>query len=246
MSLLVAQTWNELLQHVKNLRAELGSPDRLWFRGQGNAEYVLLPSLLRFGNGLDKEKFLFEKFRQLSLRVSPRRTDDWETLFDMQHYGIPTRLLDWTDSLGIAVFFAATYNDRFYPGKDAAIFLLDPTGLNAYSKIKTIPQIPDDKGLNYRDIYWEKKPFAPSSPIAVEPLFLNDRILAQKGKFTIHGDDIKPIEVACDKAAKRIVLTGKSIPEALEFLEIANINEYSVFPDISGIADYVRRSASLV
>src|SRR6185295_12115497 len=123
---LVARTWNELLQHVKNLRGELGNPDQLWFRGQGNADYVLLPSLLRFRNGLDKEKFLFEKFRQLSLRVFPRRTDDWEALFDMQHYGIPTRLLDWTDTLGIAVFFAATYNARFYPGKDAAMFILDP------------------------------------------------------------------------------------------------------------------------
>ena len=37
----------------------------------------------------------------------------------------------------------------------------------------------------------------------------------------------------------------QSLPEALEFLEIANINEYSVFPDMSGIADYVRRSARL-
>ena len=245
MAPLVAQTWNELLQHVKKIRGELASPDRLWFRGQGNADYALLPSLLRFGNGLDKEKFLFEKFRQFSLKVFPRRTDDWETLFDMQHYGIPTRLLDWTETLGIAVFFAATYNHRFYRGKDAAIFLLDPISLNAYSRIKKVPQIPDDKDFNYRDIYWEKKPFAPSAPIAVEPIFLNDRILAQKGKFTIHGDDTNPIEVSCEKAAKRIVLTGTSIQEALEFLEIANINEYSVFPDMSGIADYVRRSASL-
>jgi hypothetical protein len=242
---LLAHTWYELLQHIKKLRGELGNPDELWFRGHGNAKYVLLPSLLRFRNGLDKEKFLFEKFRQLSLKVFPRRTDDWETLFDMQHYGIPTRLLDWTDTLGIAVFFAATYNAQFYRGSDAAIFLLDPIALNGYSRIGRVPLIPDDKDLNYRDIYWAKKPFAPNFPIACEPVFLNDRILAQKGKFTIHGDDTTAVEVLCDKAVKRIVLTGKSIPEALEFLEIANINEYTVFPDMSGIADYVRRSAGL-
>ena len=185
----VAQTWNELLQHIKNLRGELGNPDQLWFRGQGNAEYVLIPSLLRFGNGLDKEKFLFEKFRQLSLRVLPRGTEDWETLFYMQDHGIPTRLLDWTDTLGIALYFAATYNAQFYPGKDAAIFLLDPIALNANSGIRKVPLIPDDKDFNYRQIYWEKRPFAPNFPIACEPVFSNDRMLAQKGKFTIHGDD---------------------------------------------------------
>jgi len=111
--------------------------------------------------------------------------------------------------------------------------------------LNTTALIPEDKDLNYRDIYWGKKPFAPNFPIACEPVFLNDRILAQKGKFTIHGDNSTAIEVLCEKVAKRIVLTGKCLPEALEFLEIANINEYSVFPDMSGIADYVRRAARL-
>ena len=239
---LVVRTWNELLRCVKNLRSDMGNPDQLWFRGHGNADYLLLPSLLRDPSGLEKERLLFEKFRQLSLKVFPRRTDDWETLFDMQHYGIPTRLLDWTDTLGIGVFFAATYN-RFFRGANAAIFILDPIALNYYSRIKKVPLIPDDKDISYREIYWEKKPFAPIFPIACEPIFLNDRILAQKGKFTIHGDNTTPLDDLCDKAVKRVVLTGKAISEALEFLEIANINEYSVFPDMSGIADYVRRLA---
>lgn len=241
----VADSWNELLLHVKGFRAELGNPSQLWFRGQGNADFELLPSLLRFANGLDRERALFERFRQLSQRVLPRRTDeDWETLFDMQHYGIPTRLLDWTETLGIAVFFAATYN-RFYPGKDAAIFILDPMKLNTYSRIDRVPFIPDDPTLKYRDIYWLKRPFAPNFPIACEPQFRNDRILAQRGRFTIHGDNTSPIDVGCEQAAKRIVLSGQAIREALDFLDIANINESTVFPDLAGVANYIRDSAGL-
>ena len=66
-------------------------------------------------------------------------------------------------------------------------------------------------------------------------------MLAQRGMFTVHGDDVTPIERLCPKAVKRIVLTHAAITEVLDFLETANINEYTIYPDISGIADYLRR-----
>ena len=179
--------------------------------------------------------------------LSPRsHSDDWETLFDMQHYGIPTRLLDWSENLGIAAFFASAFRSRHEVGSDIAIYMLNPIILNAYSGIKRLPFIPDDRDTDYKSIYWEKKPFAPVYPIAIEPIFANERMLAQRGVFTVHGDSTTPIQELCPKAVKRIVLTGNAIPELLEFLEIANINEFTVYPDLSGIADYVRRSADLL
>ena len=157
----------------------------------------------------------------------------------------PTRLLDWSETLGIAAFFAAAYNVRFNSRTEAAIFLLDPLALNEYSGINRIPIIPDDKDLVYRDIYWEKKPFAPNYPIAIEPLFLNDRMLAQKGMFTIYGDNIIAIEKLCEKAIKKIVLAKDGLPEMVEFLDTMNINEYTVYPDMSGIVDYIKRASEL-
>jgi hypothetical protein len=241
----IAETWAEVLSHAKDIRAEWKNPKLVWFRGQGNAEYPLLPSLLRYKNGLEKEQELFQKFQQLSLRVSPRRTSDWETLFDMQHYGIPTRLLDWTETLGIAAFFAARSNLRFNPGKSATIYLLDPYTLNSYSGINKLPIIPDDDDIKYRDIYWHKKPFAPLYPLAINTIFVNDRMLSQRGVFTVHGDNKTPIEKLCDQGVTKIVLEVKAIMEALEFCEIANINEFTVYPDMAGIADYVRTYSGL-
>lgn len=240
-----AETWNELINIVKELRGNVKNPDQLWFRGQNNASCILLPGLLRYSNGFNKEQYIFQKFRQLSHKVFPRRNNDWETLFDMQHYGIPTRLLDWSETLGIAMFFAAALNVRFNLPTDAAIFLLDPIALNEYSGIHKIPIIPDDKEFAYRDIYWEKKPFAPNYPIAIEPLFLNDRMLAQKGMFTIHGDNTSAIEILCEKAVKKIVLAKEGLPEIVEFLDTMNINEYTVYPDMSGIVDYIKRASEL-
>jgi hypothetical protein len=131
--------------------------------------------LYRFDQGIESERLLFQKFRQMSLRVIPKRANDWETLFDMQHYGLPTRLMDWSSNLGIATFFAARYNRH---RTNAAIYILDPLTLNQHSRIDRIPLLPEDTYLDYRSIFWEKRPYAPIYPIAVEPIFSNDRMLA--------------------------------------------------------------------
>ena len=245
MDLYIVYNWKTLLEIVKEVKAELGSSEVLWFRGQSNADYPLLPSLCRGIDGFSKEKFLFQKFLQLTLRVFPRRTNDWETLFDMQHYGLPTRLLDWSENLGIAAFFAVNYHELDNVDTHVAIYILNPRELNLYSGIERIPFIPDDKDFDYKTIYWEKRPFAPTYPIAIEPIFQNDRILAQKGMFTIHGDNLSEIAELCPKAVKKIILNKTAIPEIVEFLEIANINEQTVFPDMVGIVNYIRKIAEI-
>ena len=143
---------------------------------------------------------------------------------------------------GIETFFAANYNDGT---ADAAIYVLDPAALNAYSGKKDVPFIPEDTDLNYKQIYWQKKPFAPAYPIAIQPIFQNDRILAQSGMFTVHGDDATPIETLCSKAVKKVVLTQGAIKEARDFLEISNINARSIFPDMMGVAAHVKKIAGL-
>jgi hypothetical protein len=50
--------------------------------------------------------------------------------------------------------------------------------------------------------------------------------------FTVHGDDLSPIERMCPKAVKRIVLKQGALNGALEFLKVANIN--ARFPDMFG------------
>jgi len=236
--MLKAETWSEFLEIIKQYKRE-NTESEIWFRGQNNNDFTLLPSLFRTSKGKDLEEKIYRKYRQIIFRIQPQQKDDWETLFDMQHNWIPTRLLDWSENLGIAVYFAVKYN---YNKTDMAIYLLNPKELNNYSKKKSIPIIPDDPlGLEYVNNYLNKDPFPPQFPIAIQPNFSNYRMLAQRGLFTIHGDDLTPIEHLCPKAVKKITLSRNSIDDANDFLEFANINEYTVFPDISGITDYIRR-----
>jgi hypothetical protein len=133
MSIEYSKPWNDFLVSVKKAKADLGDPEIVWFRGHWNYSHYLLPSLLRYKNGLEKEQMLFHTFRRFADKVFKTRESDWETLFDMQHYHIPTRLLDWTENFGIALYFACYYNRLKNSAEDAALYIIDPIKLNKES-----------------------------------------------------------------------------------------------------------------
>lgn len=238
-------TWSEFTEAIKGARAQLGNPDTVWYRGQRNKDWGLLPSLYRYSNGLNKEKALFDRFARLShnLMVDPR--SDWETLFDMQHYYVPTRLLDWSEALGVSTYFAIMgWNRHRDANSEPCIWILDPLRLNNFS-IRREEIKRTDHDFDYRRVYWEKQPTPTMFPIAIEPPYRNRRIRAQRGAFTIHGEDSRPLNEICPDCVKRVKLPLSAIPEAEEFLEFANINQFSVFPDIEGLAPFVKEIVGL-
>jgi FRG domain len=228
--------WCDFLNNIRDAEDRLGSPHVVWYRGVSDESYKLIPSLIRRSNGVIKEQELFQKYRISSCLLHPDRKSDWELLFDMQHYYIPTRLLDWTEVLGIAVFFALLKNDS----QDAAVYLLNPSLLNTKSSRNDIPLVSDDKEFDYKRIYWEKKPVPPVHPIAIEAPSQNGRIYAQRGKFTIHGMNIQSIEDQFPDCVQKVILTHRMKEGAREYLKISGINEFSVFPDIVGLAPFLQ------
>lgn len=227
--------WEAFLANMRRARKELGSPETVWYRGHWSSAYSLLPSLLRVSRGLSREQALFHKYRQAAAHLMKDRETDWETLFDMQHYGIPTRLLDWTETLGVAVFFALGTQPN-----EAAVYVLDPISLNRQATGTGQIKHSDDPGFSYRSVYWNKVPFAPRLPIALEPPFQNDRLFAQRGTFTIHGDDVQGLEQQCPDSVRKVILRAAARKGAAEFLEFASLNELSIFPDMVGIASHIR------
>ena len=68
---LFATNYNDLLELVKEEKKKISSCEQeIWFRGQADASYVLLPSLFRAKNGLQVEKELFFKYRQLTKKLA--------------------------------------------------------------------------------------------------------------------------------------------------------------------------------
>ena len=211
----------EYISLVERLR--VNRKGQLWYRGCGKASYDLKPSLYRHKqlqtveDFLVMEKELIARFRQRSIPFHSRAlADPWECLFLMQHSGVLTRLLDWSESPLMALFFAVTsarhtlgLRGRPVFRGDASIWLLDPGKWNkravdlrrfAGSVLTT-----DDPNAG------AYKPVSDSStmkqfPIALYGAHNSQRIVAQRGVFVCFGKDIRPMEVVYGKRSMSYLL----------------------------------------
>ena len=75
---ITSELWTTFLESIKQARASLGNPEVLWYRGHPNSSFYLLASLLRFKNGLSKERQLFTSFKKFSDRILKRRDSEWD------------------------------------------------------------------------------------------------------------------------------------------------------------------------
>lgn len=238
---LSCHSWKELVDKIKEARQILGNPKIVWYRGQSNSTYELVPSLMRQSTNLAREKEAFTIFKKLANRLSLdlKGVSDWELLFAMQHYGIPTRLLDWSEVLGVSLFFATQYSSE--ADNEISLFILDPLKLNKLSAKQDVINLPAPGGsFEYESIYLRKEPVSTNHPIAISPNYSNNRLLAQKGMFTIHPDSSKSLEELCSNCIVKIIITNEAIPEIQDFLEMANLNAMSIFPDMEGAAKYIK------
>ncbi len=129
-----------------------------WYRGHADASWELLPKIQRGFNGADEELFRKERFytndfqARASIFKSPKpklnEYANWLTL--MQHYGLPTRLLDWSRSPLVALYFAVSEETEIE--KDACVWVLTPGKLNELERLEKSSQV-DDKEYDNTFIY---------------------------------------------------------------------------------------------
>ena len=231
--------WNKFLEEVKQAEIELGNPREIWYRGHSQESWKLNPSLLRYSDWESKEKELFFEFSQTASRLFDKRNNDWEILFDMQHYWIPTRLLDWTTVMGVAIAFIL--HADYEGAENSCLYILDPRSLNQLSGRNEIISLPDYKKFDYKSIYWEHIPVKIEKPIAVLPQQQSARLLAQKGVFTVHGNLNDSFENSATDCYRKVVLPNEAKEEARTFLKWANLDEYTIYPDIVGMSQHIKR-----
>ena len=224
-----------------------------WCRGQERSEWPLVPKLYRgIGGDLNTEYEIREEFctRAPALSDYTRPSDDrvlskWEWYFMMQHYGAPTRLLDWTEAPLVSLYFAVRSNRGNFP---AAVWILDAWWLNrtVIRKDEVIP--PADAGTlpadRKRVAPWLPDRFKkgvrlPHFPCAVYPTHTMRRISAQRSCFTIHGSAHEGFD-EITRGRRRAKLTKIEIPawevrQVRDSLESYGIDETSIFPDLESL-----------
>jgi len=190
-----------------------------------------------------------DEIREDFIKRAPSLTDrkpenPWEWYFLMQHYGAPTRLLDWTEGALIALYFAVNENRGYH---DAAVWVFDPWWLNkkVVKAIEVIP--PGSPGLSLKDRKkygpwlpdrFDSKRLRRELPVAIYPNYIDRRIVAQRSCFTIHGSRRESLEQLFGKKddhLAKVVIPSFAIAKIKQQLELSGINESTVFPDLAGL-----------
>jgi len=243
--------WDAFLGRIARARRAVGADeDNAWYRGQLRSEWALLPSLLRLPDDVDSSEVevdLYYEFAARARELHSARLDSWEILLIMRHHGLATRLLDWTDKLGIALYFALhDWHDE--PSEVEAnrlpvVWVLNPFELNAASGswedeyLVSPSDLFQDTGFTeYVDVIKNREDWPYRKPVAIYPRQVSSRQQAQGGWFTIHGKSSKPLDQIAKAAVRKVVLTPGAVRAGKEFLKIAGLNEYLLFPDLDGLA----------
>jgi hypothetical protein len=198
------------------------------------------------------------RFRQRSIPYHSRSlADDWDTLFFMQHYGVPTRLLDWTENPLIALHFALMGTSRTYGASgraafasEATVWMLDPIAWNRHALRHVSFEggilTPDDEALKG---YRPTPRFAGmhGKPVALYGAHNSARIVAQQGVFTIFGTEAKPMDEAFKtdgfpvRCLTKLTIRKSKISSLCKSLLNHGITESVVFPDLEGLAREIKR-----
>lgn len=231
----------ELIAVLQEQTVDINLP--IWFRGQADAEWPLNPRLMR-QNPLPSESHYLNRFKQDALFILNRKPEtEFEWLFLMQHHGISTRLLDWSESPLTALYFTLTSEAE----KDGALWVLLPTELNRISNYKPdfaaeIPSFEDEHLQNYlpSTIAHERK--SSLQPMAAIAPRNSQRMQSQQGVFTISHREIIPVENAGHQDLPKnhiwkFIVPSASKPRLLAELKLLGINKFKLFPELESLSE---------
>lgn len=199
---------------VKHLKSDHNSESvATWFRGHSDQSWKLESGYERLRLP-PKEIALVNEFRQNANSLLDKHTpkNDFDWLILMQHYGVPTRLLDWSESSLVSLYFAVTADSKSSKSKDGALWVLNPGKLNENTNAINDPYIPafeeDEYMADFQTIKYDTNTNAGLMPIAAIATRNNPRIQAQLGTFTISRSNT-PIEDVGDKSHVKKYLIPK-------------------------------------
>lgn len=220
----------------------------VWFRGEPKSDTPLVPKLCRLrrdGRTRDENKLLqFFRMKAPIFAVGPcpdrKATDQW--LFLAQHVGLPTRLLDWTESALVGLHFAVLE-------AEPVVWMLNPIELNRLSvtagQESTGSEFPltwfhPANGINIGSINirgaWELDGPGVSLPVAIQPTNIHPRMSVQRSCFTVQGKDKGSLVNRVPDLLKRYDVEPGCREGIQRDLGLLGISHSTVFPDLDGLA----------
>lgn len=225
---------------------------KVWFRGMWDASMPLQPTLIRQNRTAEEQIIRRDFLLHASHEIKPFPGEWWEQMMVMQHYGAPTRLLDWTENPLVGLFFATWASDPKRDETDGVVWCLKPQLLNrlqgsADGVPGDIPFFGFDEILQAYDPnriaqMGEVAIRASRGPIAVFGPRQTPRMHAQQGTFTLFDANPKPLNEYHDgQHVWKYVIPEEAKSAIRDQLAAININEMNLFPELDRIGKHARR-----
>jgi len=207
-------------------------------RGQSD-DYPLLPSALRRDISTGTRKYpkrsirsFLEQFRINSYQYMDNPWDiknDVEWMIYAQHYGVPTKLMDFTTSHITSLLFAVEKSFQAKEEKDAVVYFLNPYELNLKNKQQSqIINVSETDKVSSE---------GHDGPFAVQGRKINARLNAQKGLFVLFQDDDEALETLADEAIlRKLTIRGDATKNILSSLYSMGISFTHIYPELSSVA----------
>lgn len=222
-----------LVEKIKITNENNDNDADLIFRGQ-NVDMPLLPKLARLrlkGEITNIEKLIIQEFKRGVLPLSEfQPTNNWDLLALAQHHGLPTRLLDWTYSALVALWFAVSKPAELNKNQKVSggvVWILKPCVADFRTDTETIDPLNNKMTKIFR------------------PTVISRRISAQSGVFTVHkiNDNGKMIKLEINGAFSskltKVTIPNSKFASLRKHLHIMGINNACVFPDIDGYCKHL-------
>ncbi|HYE95975.1 MAG TPA: FRG domain-containing protein [Rubricoccaceae bacterium] len=224
------------------------------YHGAVAADLPLLTSLDRLGGTnpphtkAHLEAHLLRNFaRYARPHLATEPTGEWELLVVAQHHGVPTRLLDWSYSPLVAAHFATRDRTGDAP---RAVWRLDWQRVHAHYRFPPLALLIEDLGglfgegealTPWRVFEGETPAFA----CMLEPPSLDGRIVAQAAAFTLCSDAAQPFDTFLASeglagALTKYVVPADAVAHVRDQLDLAGMDERRLFPDLDGVAAFLR------
>ena len=238
-------------EHIDRIRSTQ------YYRGLPNVNFKLSTSLTR--NCKDKAAFLepsvLSSFTKYASIEDPTLKDSvWKQMIVGQHYGLPTRLLDWTYSPLVALHFAMSENDFNQLSKhDCVVWRMDMTDVNRslpekYQKalrekdssvfsVDTLTKV-----VNRLDEY--DADMGTDSLVNIEPPSVDVRIVNQYSFFSIIPSQMDDIEGFFERKTEKTIryIINRSIRwDVRDLLDQYNVNERIIYPGLDGLSKLLAR-----
>lgn len=256
----VVKNLTEYISEIQKINVAASSSKHLFYRGVKDRAYQLIPKIYR--DTKFKERDIVLDYKHYSPQTGANYNfpkDILKMLADMQHYGVPTRLLDWTTSPFVALYFACQDKNN----QDGKIYIFNTwkywRGIIVEMTVADLHEIHikaralSSLYKNFSDVQekiQQEFNFQLTEDLLQKPFpfvssFCNDRIINQKGCFTIHGQCRDSLDSQQTEEISELIILDKHKSKILDELNMFGIDDYSIFPDFEGMKKSFERKGSL-